>query len=76
MTNFRSVKSPRVGRLIRLVTLGAALAALGCGDGVERNSVSVPDRNSMKPGGSDEKPAAGRKQAPDTKVMTPGGKKM
>jgi len=63
-------------RLVGIVVLGTVLPVLGCNDGVERNSVSVPDRGSMTPGGNDAKPATSRKQPVDTKVMTPGGKKM
>ncbi|MFO0892715.1 MAG: hypothetical protein U0790_26675 [Isosphaeraceae bacterium] len=64
-----------LGRVARWCVLGTVLGFVGCGDGVERGSVQVPDRGSMKPGGGDAKGAdQGKKAGPDTKVMTPGGK--
>jgi hypothetical protein len=63
----------------RVAILGLALGCLGCGDGVERGSVAVPDRSALLPGGGDAAKTPqtpGKKQAADTKVITPGGKKM
>jgi hypothetical protein len=53
------------------------LGVLGCGDGVERGSVQVPERTVVAAGGSQPARAAtrpGRRAAPDSKVVTPGGK--
>jgi hypothetical protein len=62
----------------RVALLGAALGFLGCGDGIERGSVAVPERSGMSPSGGDTaKPTApGKKPAADSKVLIPGGKKM
>jgi hypothetical protein len=63
----------------RLALLVSVLGVLGCGDGVERGSVQVPERTVVSTGGGQSvktgaRPA--RRAAPDTKVVTPGGKKM
>jgi hypothetical protein len=52
---------------------------LGCGDGVERGSVQIPERTVVAAGGGQQAKAPtrpARRTVPDTKVVTPGGKKM
>jgi hypothetical protein len=63
----------------RLVLCAGLFGALGCGDGVERGSVQVPERTVVAAGGGQPARATtrpARRAAPDTKVLTPGGRKM
>jgi hypothetical protein len=63
----------------RLALLAGILGVLGCGDGVERGSVQVPERTVVSAGGTQPVKTGARtarRAAPDTKIITPGGKKM
>jgi hypothetical protein len=59
--------------------LGSLLGLVGCNDGVERNSVQVPERGGVVPGGAGDAgkaaTAKGKRATPDSKVVVPGGKK-
>jgi hypothetical protein len=76
--NPRSCKTAgTLAHLGRLLLFGSLLCLVGCSDGVERNSVQVPDRSGLAPGGGGvQAPSAKNKRpAPDSKVIVPGGKK-
>jgi hypothetical protein len=63
----------------RIALSSALIGVLGCGDGVERGQVAVPEREAMIRGAGivgKIPQERGKKQAPDAKVFTPGGKKM
>src|SRR6516165_9401782 len=53
MARTRSFQYQPIMSLGRVALLGAALGFLGCGDGIERGSVAVPERSGMSPSGGD-----------------------
>jgi len=63
----------------RIALSSALIGVLGCGDGVERGQVAVPERGVMLGSGGDAGKTPqkrGKKHALDIKVLTSGGRKI